>query len=131
MPNSITNIGHHAFYGCDKITKIALPSKLEKIGTQCFVNELHFLNSGTIIMPMATFDNDFNITMASKTLTIYVPEKLTSPPIFTNTNGIKDTTATPFGNPNSTITYINIPPNLRLTYIKDTYWKQYSNIFLI
>ena len=130
MPNSITNIGHHAFYGCDKITNIALPSKLEKIGTQCFVNEMHILNSGSTIMPMATFDNDYNITMASKTLTIYVLENLTSPPIFTNTNGIKDTTATPFGNPDSKITYINIPSNLRLTYLKNTYWKQYSNIFL-
>ena len=131
MPNSITTIGHHAFYGCDKITNIALPSKLEKIGTQCFVNEWHILNSGSTIMPMATFDNDFNLTMATKTLTIYIPEALTSPPIFTNTNGIKDTTATPFGNPDSKITYINIPSNLRLTYLKDTYWKQYSNIFLI
>ena len=126
MPDSITTIGHHAFYGCDKITNIGLPSSLQKIGTLCFVNDLFYI--GTPVMPMA--DIDFDIAFESKILTIHIPDNLTSPPIFTNVDGMADTKATPFGNPKSKSVYISIPPNLSRTYLYDTYWKQYSSIFL-
>ena len=125
MPDSITTIGHHAFYGCDKINIIGLPSNLKKIGTQCFVNDLLYIN-GTPVMPMA----DFDIAYESKILTIGIPEDLTSPPIFTNINGMADTKATPFGSPKSKSIYLKIPRSLSNTYLYDTYWKQYSSVFL-
>ena len=130
MPNSITTIGHHAFYGCDKITDISLPSSLEKIGTECFVNNLYTINPGTPVNQLADIDNSFDTNMSFKILNIHIPDELTSPPTFTNVNGMDDTSAIPFGNPNSRSVYIRIPSNLSNIYLNNSYWKKYSRIFL-
>ena len=127
LPDSITNIGHHAFYGCDSITTISLPSSLKKIGTQCFVNTTYFSNPS--VAPLANNDYSFNIGMASKILNIYIPYDLTSPPTFTNTNGMDDTTATPFGDPTSKSIYIQIAKKLLKIYSDNAYWKKYKSIF--
>ena len=36
IPNSVTNIGYEAFYGCDSLTSVAIPNSVTNIGYEAF-----------------------------------------------------------------------------------------------
>ena len=38
IPDSVTEIGNHAFYGCNALTHVAIPESVTKIGNGAFSN---------------------------------------------------------------------------------------------
>ena len=38
IPNSVTSIGYHSFYGCSNLTSVTIPDSVTSIGDDAFYN---------------------------------------------------------------------------------------------
>ena len=58
IPNSVTNIGNYAFYGCTSLTSITIPDSVTSIGSKAFYY-CHSLTSITIPDSVTSIDGEF------------------------------------------------------------------------
>jgi hypothetical protein len=82
IPDSVTNIGTNAFYGCNSLTSITIPSGVTSIGNNAF-NGCNGLTS--IIIPNSVTSIGANVFVNCGLLTSIVSNAMTAPTIQSNT----------------------------------------------
>lgn len=76
IPNTVTEISEHAFYGCKDLTSITIPSSVETIGERAFMN-CTGLTSITIPANATIYDHAF--AYCDNLISVYIPSTASIP----------------------------------------------------
>ena len=115
IPNSVTTIGSHAFYGCIDLTSIDIPNSVTNIGSSAFE---HCSSLTSITIPNSvTSIGDYAFSDCSGLTSIfsYIKEPFTiTDDIFDSSTKTKATLSVPYGK--------------KLLYEQTDGWKKFTNI---
>ncbi|MBQ2554112.1 MAG: leucine-rich repeat domain-containing protein, partial [Prevotella sp.] len=84
IPNSVTSIGHSAFYGCTNLTSVTIPNSVTSIDTYAF-QYCRSLTSVTVEATIPPTLYDFAFYYTASDIKIYVPAESVN--AYKTTNG--------------------------------------------
>ena len=73
IPNTVTNIGRSAFYGCSGLTSVTIPESVTSIGGQAFMDCSGLTSITCLAENVPTTDSDVFYNVPRSTATLYVP----------------------------------------------------------